>query len=315
MSKMLAGVDMRTQLAGHNRMELLLFKLSDGQEYGINVFKVQEVIQCPELTIVPNSHSIVRGVANLRGKSVTIMDIGAAIGLQPLESIENCFVIVTEYNRHIQGFLVRGVDRILNMNWEDILPPPEGIGSESYLTAVTHTNDGMLQIIDVEKVLSEVVPVAESVSRNIVRDAEEHIEKSDHAKPLALIADDSLVARNQVRSTVEQLGMDCVEAKNGREAFDQLKKWADSDPEILSRLALIISDIEMPEMDGYTFTKKVRNDSRFDSMYIILHTSLSGVFNHAMVEKVGANDFIPKFEPDVLGDAILSRLEVWAATD
>ena len=309
MTNVLAKVDLKTQLAGHNRLELLLFQLSDQQEYGINVFKVQEVIQCPEITTIPNSHPVVKGIANLRGNSVTIMDIGAGIGLPPLESIESCFIIVTEYNRHIQGFLVKSVDRIMNMNWEEIHPPPKGIGVQSYLTAITHLESNTVQIIDVEKVLSEVVPVNDEISETIIRDSEALINHDN--KPLALVSDDSLVARGQIKSTLEQLGIECVEATNGREALNLLRKWSSEGTDHLSRLALIISDIEMPEMDGYTFTKEVRNDPTLNGLYIILHTSLSGVFNHAMVEKVGANDFIPKFEPDVLAKAVIERLSQW----
>ncbi|MCB1726817.1 MAG: purine-binding chemotaxis protein CheW, partial [Gammaproteobacteria bacterium] len=117
MAGVLDGVDMRTKLAGHNRLELLLFRLGGRQRFGINVFKVQEVIQCPPLTVVPQSHPVVLGIANMRGKTIAIMDLAMAIGAPALGDPRDRFVIVTEYNRKVQGFLVDSVDRIVNMNW------------------------------------------------------------------------------------------------------------------------------------------------------------------------------------------------------
>ena len=156
MTGILASVDQRTQLAGHNRRELLLFSMDGRQQYGINVFKVQEVIQCPPLTHVPHSHPVIRGIAKLRGKTIPVMDLAMAIGKRPVDDVQDKFVIITEYNRSVQGFLVSKVQRIVNMNWADILPPPRGTGKNSYMTAVTKIDDQLVEIIDVEKVLAEV---------------------------------------------------------------------------------------------------------------------------------------------------------------
>ncbi len=313
MSGVLANVDLRTQLAGHNRLELLLFRLDSKQLFGINVFKVQEVIQCPPLTQVPDSHPVVRGITNMRGRTITVMDLGKAIGGPGVAVPEDNFVVVTEYNQHVQGFLVDGVDRIVNMNWGDILPPPKGIGNDNYLTAVTRVDGELVEIIDVEKVLSEVVGWAEEVSQEFVQQS---AEDEGEYQPVVLVADDSSVARNQIKRTLDQLGIECVLAKDGRQALDQLTQWADDDQSIAlhDRLFMVISDIEMPEMDGYTFTTEVRKDPRLHELHILLHTSLSGVFNRAMVEKVGANDFIAKFQPDELAKTVLERLKHWRST-
>jgi two-component system chemotaxis response regulator CheV len=310
MSGVLANVDLRTQLAGHNRLELLLFRLDSKQLFGINVFKVQEVIQCPPLTQVPDSHPVVRGITNMRGRTITVMDLGKAIGGTGIAVPADKFVVVTEYNQHVQGFLVDGVDRIVNMNWGDILPPPKGIGNDNYLTAVTRVDGELVEIIDVEKVLSEVVGWADEVSQEFVQQS---AGDEDEYQPVVLVADDSSVARNQIKRTLDQLGIECVLAKDGRQALDQLTQWADDGQSIAlhDRLFMVISDIEMPEMDGYTFTTEVRKDSRLSELHILLHTSLSGVFNRAMVEKVGANDFIAKFQPDVLAKTVLERLRHW----
>jgi|TARA_B110000971_G_scaffold46193_2_gene46262 two-component system chemotaxis response regulator CheV len=304
----MASVDQRTQLAGQNRLELLMFRLGGQQLYGINVFKVREVLQCPRLSIVPQSHPVVRGISNIRGKTISIMDLSMAIGGSPIQDIKNSFLIISEYNRSVQGFLVQGVDRIVNLNWKDIHAPPSGTSEgSSYLTAVTHVDGDLVEVIDVERVMSEVVGTRESLSQ-AVRDQVEHphVEKN-----LILISDDSLVARKQVCKTLENdMLLETLTTKNGKEAIDLLKSWADNKDPRLDRLAMVISDIEMPEMDGYTFTTEVRADERLKGLYIVLHTSMSGVFNQTMVDKVGANKFIAKFDPDVLGQAVIDAMKV-----
>jgi two-component system, chemotaxis family, chemotaxis protein CheV len=127
-----------------------------------------------------------------------------------------------------------------------------------------------------------------------------------------LVADDSSVARNQIKRTLDQLGVSCTLARDGREALNQLQAWAEEgEPAVTDRIFMVISDVEMPEMDGYTFTTSVRSDPRFKDLYILLHTSLSGVFNNAMVEKVGADEFIAKFQPDILAAAVLKQMKQW----
>ncbi len=308
MSGVMASVDQRTQLAGRNRLELLMFRLSGPQLYGINVFKVKEVLQCPKLSNVPQSHPVVRGISNIRGHTISIMDLSMAIGGGPIADIEEAFVIISEYNRSIQGFLVKEVDRIVNLNWKDMLPPPAGAAGASYLTAVTYVNEKMVEIIDVERVLAEVMGARENVSQEVLDNA--NLEDST-TKNLILVSDDSLVARKQVCRTIEnELHLDTVTTKDGKEAIDLLKSWADNNDPQLDRLAMIISDIEMPEMDGYTFTTEVRADERLKHLFIILHTSMSGVFNQTMVDRVGANQFIAKFEPDILAQAVIDALNV-----
>src|SRR5690606_39875649 len=138
--------------AGSNRMELLLFRLNGSQRFGINVFKVREVVVTPPLTRVPKSHAVVRGVAHIRGKPISVLDLSLATTGRPLASTEGTSVIITEYNRSVQGFLVAGVDRIVNLNWQDVMPPPRG-ATGTYLTAVAKVDGQMVQIVDVEKVL------------------------------------------------------------------------------------------------------------------------------------------------------------------
>lgn len=306
MSGVMASVDQRTQLAGRNRLELLMFRLAGRQLYGINVFKVREVLQCPPLNSIPQSHSVVRGIAHIRGQTITIMDLSMAIGGPAIQNIDEKFIIISEYNRTIQGFLVDEVDRIVNLNWKDILPPPAGTAGASYLTAVTHIDKNMVEIIDVERVLSEVIGMKGDVNREIL----DKVDGTSQEKNIVLISDDSVVARKQVKKAIEQMGLETILCEDGFEALKLLKKWSDEGDEQLSRLALVISDIEMPEMDGYTFTTEVRADQSLQHLYIILHTSMSGVFNQTMVDQVGANKFIAKFEPDELAEAVIEALEI-----
>ncbi|OOZ41494.1 chemotaxis protein CheW [Solemya pervernicosa gill symbiont] len=305
MAGIMDGVDQRTQLAGHNRLELLMFRLGARQRFGINVFKVQEVIQCPALTSVPHSHPVIRGVANLRGNTIPLVDLGMAIKMKPIDDLKEAFVIITEFNRTTIGFLVSSVDRIINTNWEDILPPPKGMSRGTYLTAVTRVDDELVEIIDVEKVLAEVMSVSEEISQEVLSDVDEVGDMPHHV----LIADDSSVARNQVKRTLDQIGVETTLANDGKQALDILLKWAEDEDPKLKRLAMVLSDIEMPEMDGYTLTTSIRNDPRLTGLYVLLHSSLSGVFNNAMVEKVGANKFIAKFKPDELAGAVLDRIK------
>jgi two-component system chemotaxis response regulator CheV len=295
MAGVMDSVNQRTQLVGQNRLELLLFRLNGEQLYGINVFKVREVLQCPNLTVMPKSNPVVRGVANIRGATIPILDLAMATGMPGLsEDVSKSFVIITEYNTKTQGFLVHSVERIVNMNWEEIHPPPKGTGRDHYLTAVTRVDGKMVEIIDVEKILAEVSPTSEAISLGVV-DEEVQVKA---VSLRVLTVDDSSVARKQV-----------VALNDGRQALDYLRKMVDEGKHPEEEFLMMISDIEMPEMDGYTLTAEIRNDPRMQKLHIILHTSLSGVFNQAMVKKVGADDFLAKFRPDDLAQRVVDRIK------
>lgn len=311
MAGLLESVDQRTRLAGHNRLELLLFRLGGAQRFGINVFKVQEVLPCPPLTRLPHSHRALCGLAHVRGRTLPVLDLSLAIGGQAVPDPSAGFVIITEYNCSVQGFLVGMVDRIVNLHWEAVHPPPKGAGQGSYLTAVTEVDGDLVEIIDVERVLTEVVGQEPALSPGMVRATEAAVE--DRAQ--VVVVDDSAVARNQIRRTLEQIGVECTLAENGRQALDLLRGWAEVQDPRLARTALVISDIEMPEMDGYTLTTELRRDAHLKGLYILLHTSLSGVFNGAMVEKVGADRFLAKFRPDELAQAVLARVDALNAPE
>ena len=305
MAGVLDSVNQRTQLVGANRLELLLFRLNGAQIYGINVFKVKEVLQCPKLTTLPQSCAVVRGVAHIRGGTISIMDLSLATGQAALDDLANRFVIITEYNTATQGFLVQGVERIVNMNWSDIHPPPKGSGSEHYLTAVTEVDGKLVEILDVEKILSEISPTEETISEGILEEEVTQAAASMHV----LIIDDSAIARKQIKRCVETVGVETTLLNDGRQAYDYLCELADQGVDVSKKFLVMISDIEMPEMDGYTLTSEVRSDARLANLHIVLHTSLSGVFNQAMVKKVGADNFLAKFNPDQLATMVTDRIK------
>ncbi|WP_328185317.1 chemotaxis protein CheV [Marinobacter sp. OP 3.4] len=307
MAGVLDSVNQRTQLVGENRLELLLFRLRGRQLYGINVFKVKEVLPCPRLTSIPNSRSVVRGVAHIRGETIPIIDLSMAIGgpALPDDQVSASFVIITEYNRRTQGFLVSGVDRIVNMNWEDIMPPPKGAGKEVYLTAVTRLDDALVEVIDVEKVLSEVSPLKEDVGEELLS---RNTRDRSASRPV-LVVDDSSVARRQMVRCLTAIGLEVESRNDGKQALEFLKEVIADGSRITDHVSMVISDVEMPEMDGYTLVARCKNDPALKDLYIMLHTSLSGIFNRAMVQKVGADDFMAKFSPDELAERVMEILD------
>ena len=264
MASILDSVNQRTQLVGQNRLELLLFRLNGRQRFGINVFKVREVLQCPHLTVMPKLNPCVRGVAHIRGQTISVIDLSMAVGKRPIEDLSKCFIIISEYNRSVQGFLVHSVERIINMNWESIMPPPKGAGRINYMTAVTEVDDELVEILDVERILNEISPVSTEVSKELVDASATH---PTLGRPV-LVADDSSVARKQVQRALATIGVECMLAKDGREALNMLLEMAKNGP-IKDQIALVISDIEMPEMDGYTFTAEIRNNQNLKDLHVI----------------------------------------------
>lgn len=302
----LKGIDLRTQMVGANRLELLLFQLHTPQVYGINVFKVQEVIRCPELSKMVHSHPSVIGIAQMRHQTIPVIDLSRALKMNPtpVEEYSSQFVIIADYNKRTQGFLVRNVQRIVNMNWKDILPPPKGAAGSSYFTAVTKVDEELIGILDVEKILIEITGEPWDEKEIYLP---EHV-SAQLKQCKILVVDDSTVARNQIKRTLEKLHIQCDVAADGAQALEYLEQLCDKgNPG--DYLDLIITDVEMPNMDGYTLTTKIRANPKLKDIYIIMHTSLSGVFNQALVEKVGANKFIPKFSQNDLSESILEGLQ------
>ncbi|MGQ0530690.1 MAG: chemotaxis protein CheV [Panacagrimonas sp.] len=302
---LLDSIDRSTQLAGHNRLALLLFRLDERQLFGINVFKVREVIPCPKLSWVPAKHDQVAGVAEIRGRVVPVIDLHYAVGGEP-SGANARHVIVTEFNRTVQGFLVRAVDRIVHVDVSTVEPPPSG--PQGHLTATTRVGQELVAIIDVEKVLAEVVGMPPGLSESL----RTRFDGMATGGKRALVADDSKVARTQIERVLGELGVPCTTVANGREALRYLQGIAERGVKPEDELLMLISDVEMPDMDGYRLTTEIRRDPRLAGLYVMLHSSLSGAFNNAMSAKVGANRFVPKFSADDLAEGVLQRLELMA---
>lgn len=284
-----------------NRLELLLFHLGSGQRFGINVLKVKEVIPCPSLTKLPDSHPSTCGIATLRGESLSVIDLAKAIGKRSMTGACQCddgrSVIVTEFNRQMQGFLVEKVDRIVPREWADVMPPPKGLGSAIYSSGVTQIDNELIQILDVEKIMGEIN------NDNIDESIAELAIGTDFKKRI-LVVDDSAMARSQTSKTLDTLGVDYVVAYDGKEALAKLKA-AQAEG---NAFGLLLSDIEMPEMDGYGLTHEIRKDPELTHLYILLHTSLNGAINIEKATKAGADRVLTKFVPEELAKAVVEGI-------
>lgn len=312
MSSLLKNIDRRTKLVGMNRMELLLFTLHDEQLFGINVFKVREVIRTPHISPVPKSDPRVIGIADIRGTTMPMIDLPLALDMDPLSKVLGTLTIVAEFNSSIQGFLVGSVDRIVHLRWEDILPPPETLMNVNYLTGITKVGNALVEIVDVERVLQEVTGRnGADVSEEIGMIAQDIIKGRDF---LVIGADDSVVARAKLKAVLDKVGVKSMIFNNGRFALEALQKMADAADKggalaVSKQVLMVVSDIEMPEMDGYTLTSNIRKDPRLKDLFVILNSSLSGGFNDTLTQKVGANLFLSKWHTDELAKMVIERIK------
>lgn len=293
MSGILDSVDQRTRLAGTNRLEVLTFRLGGRQRYGINVFKVREVMGCPHLTRMPQADARVRGVAEVRGRAFPVIDLAAAIGYPPCADLNGAFLLVTEFSQSYQGLLVGGVDRIVNLPWSEVRSPPSGISANSYLTGVARVEEELVELLDVEGVVARMLPVVAAATGD------------GEAAPLrgrVVIADDSTMVRHQLEQLAHAIGLEGVSFPTATAALAHLRERG---PLAEGEVGVVISDIEMPEMDGYTFTGRIKGEPALKGYRVILHSSLSGDFNHSLADQVGADRLIPKGSPEQLEAALL----------
>ena len=311
MSDLLKNIDARTRLAGTNKLEILLFSLGVDnrtgrrETFGINVFKVREVMRTPPITGAPDMPSSVKGMVSLRGVLVPVVDLAEYVGMQP-ESPRD-IMIVTEYNGHTQGFLVEAVDTILRLDWAQMRVPPEMLTANlgGLVTAVTELADNRLvMMLDVERVLAETAKQDDEYKFTSIAP----INRTDLT---VLYADDSSVARSQIERTLNVLGIKSIAAINGRMAWEEMQKianYADSSGrKVKDMVQLILTDVEMPEMDGYILTKNIKSDPRFAGIPVIMHSSLSSMSNMQLGKSVGVDEYVPKFEPQRLAET-LTRL-------
>jgi two-component system chemotaxis response regulator CheV len=292
MSDLLTSVDARTRLAGTNKLEILLFSLGTDprtgrrETFGINVFKVREVMRSPAITAVPEMAPAVKGMVSLRGALVPVVDLADYIGMPSAAARE--IMIVAECNGRTQGLLVGAVDKILRLDWSQMRVPPDMLTSNlgGLVTAVTELSDARLvMMLDVERILSETTRYDDDLL----------------FKDLQPIFDGEM--------TLDALGIKHVGAINGRAAWGELQKvaaYADSSGRPLKDMvAAILTDVEMPEMDGYILTKTIKDDARFAGIPVIMHSSLSGISNQQLGRSVGVDEYVPKFEPRRLAETLM----------
>jgi two-component system chemotaxis response regulator CheV len=284
-----------------HRLELLLFTLGNNQLFGINVLKVRELMPCPSVSELPGAHSSVVGVAHLRGKTIAIIDLAQAIGYRQSDKDKGQSLIVAEVNRSVYGFGVSGIERIAVLDWRNVKPPSPGLGADCYITGVAQIDDRMIQVLDIERVLSETGLVEAHLDFDL------ESTPIDVKKPI-LVVDDSPMARNHTKKTLDRLALQSILAVDGKEALTlMLDRVKDGSP-IEQHFALMICDIEMPEMDGYTLTREVRGHPQLKNLYILLHSSINSVMNDVLARKLGANVVLTKFVPAELAREVVKGI-------
>ena len=310
MSKLMQSVDERTTLVGTNRLEVLLFSLgtdtATGRDevFGINVFKVREVMHIPEITRAPDMPDAVEGMVSLRGAMVPVINLPKFCGVQT--DGQPKILMITEYNKHVQGFLVNSVDTIERLNWDDVKAPPAMLTNRlgGLLTAVAELpNKHLVMIMDVERVLAETA--------NFYEDEDIYagikVQKAGN-NITVLFADDSSVARSQIVRTLEHMGVKHLSTTNGVEAWTKLnnlvEKAESQGRDIKDEVSFILTDVEMPEIDGYVLTRKIKEDPRFKDIPVIMHSSLTAETNQALGKGVGADAYVPKFQPLELANTL-----------
>ncbi len=302
-----SNVQQRTGVIGQNRLEMLLFRLPSKQQlYGLNVFKIIEITRCPPITVLPKLHKSVIGVIELRGITASVIDLSFSMGGPRTTDFGNKLLLMTEYNKSIQGFVVGKVERIINLGWDKIKPAPHGVGQKTYLTAVTEFQGELVEIIDVEKILSEISPHKQEI-KDESADLKDYLKSILRPNAKILVTDDSKIALKQTISAIKGLGLEVIEAHDGMQALNIIKQYASEGR--LDEIELLISDVEMPELDGYSLSSTLRKDPTLKDIYVILQTSISGVFNEGVLKKAGTNGFIAKFDPDSLQKTIVNAIE------
>jgi two-component system, chemotaxis family, chemotaxis protein CheV len=295
-------IEQRVRLAGNNMFELLLFRLGEAPDseqrelYGINVFKVREILAMPAITVVAGAKPEILGVADIRGQIIPVIDLAKVTGCRPKNGPK--ILLVTEFARTTQGFAVEEVDDIARLEWNQVL------SAESHSSGRTVTSfarldgnvDGsrLAQVLDVERIVRDVLP---SRDAEITEASTGRVKLKPGARVLA--ADDSGVARSLIEQSLTAMGVPFVMTKTGQEAWNVLQsaqKKAQADgTDIADQIALVLTDLEMPEMDGFTLTRRIKADAGLQSIPVVIHSSLSGSANEQHVRKVGANAYVSKF--------------------
>jgi two-component system chemotaxis response regulator CheV len=295
---------------GSNEMELVdfrIFKQEDGEVYegiyGINVSKVREIIRIPVLTDLPGTPEFIEGIFDLRDVVIPVVNLAKWMGIVQPENVEkNSRVIITEFNNVLIGFIVHEAKRIRRISWSNIEPAAFLSSSDtidgSKITGVTKIeDDNVLLILDLESVVQDLGLYAPDIN-----DIPKELEKFSGT---ALILDDSATARKIVKEALVKMGFDVIEAIDGEDGLDKLYQLAEMYPEdIANTLKLIVSDVEMPRMDGFHFAAKVKKDGRFNDIPILFNSSISDHFSEGRGLEAGGEAYLVKFEAGPFYDEV-----------
>ncbi len=300
---------------GTNLMELIEFVIMKKNKfgevkkchYGINVFKVREVIKTPEIVPLPNDISYIEGMFNLRDENIPLLNLVERLGGMEQDYSKN-IVIVAEFNNIYIGLLVHEVVQIHRISWQRILPAPKMTAapeSDLIIGVVKLDNDDSLVILDFERIVNEINPVTDAEVGNVKTD---EVAKAIHQKHHILLADDSKIVRKQMNDLLSKLGFTTTMKENGEEALRELLRLKDEcekeNVSIRTKVSFIITDIEMPQMDGYTLTNKVKSDPVLSKIPVIMHTSLSGDNVKLKGKEVGADEYITKFSVEHIKETL-----------
>jgi two-component system chemotaxis response regulator CheV len=308
-------IDERTNLTSSNKLELLLFRLGEdanldrNELFGINVFKIREIIPMPIITAVAGSHSHMMGVVDLRGQIIPVIDLPAVTGCTPKTGLN--ILLITEYARSTQAFAVESVEDIVRLDWRQVLSA-EGNAAGGMVTSLARldgeNSDRLAQVLDVETILRKVMPPSEDEIDTALLGATVEIKPGT----VILAADDSLIARTMIEQGLHAMGLPFIMCKTGKEAWDQMQAISDKaeaeGKTVHDKIALVLTDLEMPEMDGFTLTRNIKQDPRFSAIPVVIHSSLTGSANETHVKNVGADAYVAKFVAEDLASALRKAL-------
>lgn len=309
-------IDERTNLTSLNQFELLLFKLGKDQNrnvselFGINVFKVREIVAMPDITPVVGAPAHTVGVAQLREQVIPVYDLPTIVNCKPEK--EPTLMIVTEFARSTQAFAVESVEDIVRLDWNQVISAEASEMGNSLVTSIaklkdeTH-GDQLVQVLDVEEILQRISPVKHE-HQNQLKTVEPTFKIK--AGSIVLAADDSAMARALLEQSLRKMGLPHEIVKTGKEAWDRLRVIAETaqreGKSIHDKVSLVITDLEMPEMDGFTLTRQIKQTPEFKDIPVVIHSSLSGSTNEEHVRRVGADGYVVKFSAEELS-AMLER--------
>ena len=278
---------------------MLVFKLTLQQNFAIGTLKVREIVPYMPTTKIPYSHHHVIGTVTIRDLTVPVIDMAAAIGFRPIqqEEYQNCYLIVTDCLRTVVAFMVRSIEKIIECDWKTIETPPSSAGHNIFVTGITRYEEKIVQMLDVELLLSKIYPQYENTKIPMLTDIERECLKALNI----LLVDDSSIARKQLSDALDRINIPYQICKNGTDALDLMKRDAEANRPI----DLLVSDIEMPGLDGYELAFEVQNDSALNNSYRILHTSLSSEICVDRAHQVGAHEALEKFNAGELIEAML----------